>query len=103
MPLWPGGPKLGLGLWNSVAATVTVEGLLFVAGVAVYLTATRARDRIGSVGIWAYLVFLAALYAVSSNGAPPPSTTAVIVMGLAAPVIFTPIAWWIDRHRDVHA
>jgi hypothetical protein len=32
MPLYPGGPKLGLGLWNSVAGTVVVEGLMFVAG-----------------------------------------------------------------------
>lgn len=27
MPLYPGGPKLGLGLWNSVPATVAVEVL----------------------------------------------------------------------------
>ena len=30
LPLWPGGPKVGLGLWNSVPATIGVEVLLFV-------------------------------------------------------------------------
>jgi membrane-bound metal-dependent hydrolase YbcI (DUF457 family) len=26
LPLYPGGPRLGLGLWNSILATVIVEG-----------------------------------------------------------------------------
>src|SRR5262245_59300052 len=29
MPLYPGGPKLGLGLWNSAAGTVVVELTVF--------------------------------------------------------------------------
>src|SRR6266404_408716 len=28
LPLWPGGPKVGLGLWNSWAASISVELLL---------------------------------------------------------------------------
>lgn len=43
LPIYPGGPTVGLGLWNSAAGTVLVEGLMFVAGVAIYLTTTRAR------------------------------------------------------------
>ena len=31
LPLWPGGPEAGLGLWNSVPATFAVEGALLVA------------------------------------------------------------------------
>src|SRR5262245_49158462 len=35
MPLWPGrSPRLGLGLWNSIAATLVVEGTLFALGIA---------------------------------------------------------------------
>jgi len=41
MPLYPGGPRFGLGLWNSVPATLVVELVLFVAGAAIYLIATR--------------------------------------------------------------
>src|SRR5918995_2728329 len=29
LPLWPGGPKVGLGLWNSLEATALVEGAIF--------------------------------------------------------------------------
>ncbi len=28
LPLWPGGPEVGLGLWNSIPLTLLVEGLL---------------------------------------------------------------------------
>src|SRR5438093_2804021 len=44
MPIYPGGPKLGLGLWQSVAATVIVEIAMYAVGVWIYLRATRARD-----------------------------------------------------------
>ena len=27
LPLWPAGPKVGLGLWNSIPGTFIVEGL----------------------------------------------------------------------------
>src|SRR5438876_3490388 len=47
MPLYPGGPKLGLGLWNSVAATIAVEAAMFVVGVSMYAHATGAGDAVG--------------------------------------------------------
>src|ERR1700737_4860885 len=41
LPLWPGGPKVGLGLWNSTAGTIAVEAILFATGIAIYLRATK--------------------------------------------------------------
>jgi hypothetical protein len=59
MPLVPaGGPKVGLGLWNSVVATLVVEGLMFVTGVWLYVSGTRPRDGVGRYGLAAYVVFL---------------------------------------------
>lgn len=44
LPLAFGGEiRLGAGLWNSVTATIAVESGLFVAGIALYLDATRAK------------------------------------------------------------
>jgi LexA-binding, inner membrane-associated putative hydrolase len=98
MPLWPGGPKVGLGLWNSVAGTVLVEGAIFVLGVALYLQATRARDRVGRWALWALLVLLATIY-VGNLAAPPPSSAGTFAwVGLAA-WLFVPWGFWIDRHR----
>src|SRR6266545_7880417 len=49
MPLYPGGPKVGLGLWNSVGGTVIVESAIYIGGVWIYLRSTRARDRLGNI------------------------------------------------------
>jgi hypothetical protein len=34
MPVYPGGPRFGLGLWNSVAGTMAVELAMFAVGLA---------------------------------------------------------------------
>jgi hypothetical protein len=99
LQLAPGALKLGLGLWNSVAATVTVEGGLFAFGVFVYATATRARNRIGRVAFWALVVFLVAIYIANIVGPPPPSARAVSLVTLLM-WLFIPWAVWIDRNRE---
>lgn len=43
--------KLGLGLWNSIPLTIVIELALFGGGIASYLRATRARDRMGTWGL----------------------------------------------------
>jgi hypothetical protein len=100
LPLAPGGVKVGLGLWNSVPASLAVEGGLFVAGVAVYLVTTRARNRSGSIALWSLLAFLVVVYAGNVLGPPPPSASAIGVVGLAM-WLFLPWAAWIDRNREV--
>lgn len=100
LPLWPEGPRVGLGLWNSVPGTLAVEVLLFVAGLAIYLRATRAKDRIGSVGLWVLVAFVAVIYAANIMSPPPPNPEAIGWVGLAA-WLFVPWGWWIDRHRSV--
>src|SRR2546422_7227404 len=65
MPLYPGGPTVGLGLWNSVAGTVIIEGSMFVAGAWIYVTTTRARDAVGRYALWALLAFLLVSYVAS--------------------------------------
>lgn len=98
MPLWPGGPKVGLGLWNSVAGTVLVEGAIFALGVGLYLSATRARDRVGSWALWSLVGFLGLLYAANLASPPPPNVDSFAWVGLAA-WLFVPWGYWIDRHR----
>jgi membrane-bound metal-dependent hydrolase YbcI (DUF457 family) len=102
MPLWPRGPKLGLGLWNSIGGTMTVEILMFVVGVWIYAVSTRARDRIGSIGWWALVVVLLGFYTVDSlAGSPPPSVLVIWVSALVATAVILLWAGWVDGHRDV--
>jgi hypothetical protein len=99
MPVLIGGSlRVGLGLWNSYVATVLVEGLLFVAGLAIYLRSTTAVDRTGSVALWALAAFLVIIYAANLAGPPPPSGMAAAWSALAMWLL---VAWgyWIDRHR----
>lgn len=95
-----GGPLVGLGLWNSVAATVVVETLLFAAGVALYARSTQARDRIGSVGLWCLVGFLFLVSFGNLLGPPPPSAQAVawVAQSMWLLVLW---AYWVDRHRTV--
>jgi hypothetical protein len=99
MPLTIGGnARLGLGLWNSIAATVAVEGSLFAAGVWVYARTTRALDRTGTWSFIGLVLFLIVVYVANVLGPPPPSIAAV---AWSAQAIWLLVAWgyWIDRHR----
>lgn len=102
MPLYPGGPKFGLGLWNSLGGTLAVELPLFLAGTAIYFRTTRARDNIGTAATFILLALLLAIYAgdIMSDAAPP-SATAIGIAGVAGAAIFTAWSWWADRHREV--
>ena len=100
LPLFPGGGvRVGLGLWNSIPATMILEGGLFAAGVWIYVRATRARDRVGAWSFWAFVVFLAVAYVSDAFGSPPPSARFLAWFSLALWLI--PLwALWFDRHRE---
>ena len=101
LPLWPGGPKVGLGLWNYPAVTILIESAMFVAGVWIYASMTRARNRIGKAALGAYVLVLAALYiADAGSKSTPPSITVVVLTAIVA-WLFVPWAYWIDTNREV--
>ncbi len=93
---------VGFGLWNSVALTIVIEGLIFVLGVWMYLRTTTSTNRRGSWGLWGLLIFLAAIYVTNLAGPPPPDAQAIGYTGLAQWLL---VAWgyWVDgnrRHRN---
>jgi hypothetical protein len=99
LPIAPGvATRVGLGLWSSLPGTLIVESLVFGAGVLLYARATRARDRAGSYGLWALVVFLAIIYAANLFGPPPPSVPAIAWAGQAQWLIVV-LGFWVDRHR----
>jgi hypothetical protein len=100
MPWYPGGPKIGLGLWNYPLATVAIEGAMFVAGLAVYLRATRARDRVGTWAIWILVALLVIAYGASLAGGEPPPENAIAIGAIAGAALIIAISAWADRHRQ---
>jgi len=100
LPLYPGGPRFGLGLWNSIIATVIVEGLMYTIGVWIYLRVTRPKDRIGKWGLLAFVVAAAAFYVANIFSPPPPSVRLLGIGALVLSSLFVVWAWWADRHRE---
>ena len=100
MPIWPDGPKVGLGLWNSLPATLVVEFALFGIGAWLYARAAPARDRIGTVSFRAFVAALTIIYLASVFGPPPPSERALAITGVLG-WLFVAWGYWIERHRSV--
>ena len=100
MPLTPlpGSTRVGLGLWNSLPASLAVEFAVFAGGVAVYLGATRAR----SIAAWTLVVTLAMIFLASTFGPPPPSAAAV-AWSAEAMWLLVAWGWWADRSRSADA
>ena len=103
MPLYPGGPRFGLGLWNSISGTMLVELLMLAAGVGLYMRVTRARDGIGRYAFLGYVVLLLALYIGDRFSSLPSHAAEIAWSGIIAEVILIPWAWWFDHHRNLRA
>ena len=99
MPIYPGGPKYGLGMWHSLPLTISVEYVLFAAGIALYVSATRAKDKAGNLALWSLIGVLGVLYLASLFGPPPPSVQALAWSAIG---IWLTVPWaaWADRHRQ---
>jgi hypothetical protein len=99
LALLPGGQtRVGLGLWNSLPATVFVEVLFFGGGLLIYLSCTRARDKAGRFGFWTLIFFLFFAWVSTLFVGPPPNVASLAWGGLA---MWLTALWggWADRHR----
>ena len=100
LPLGLGGNTyFGLGLWNSLVGTIVIEVGLFALGIALYLQATKAKDRIGLIGFWTLVVLLGLIYVGNLFGPPPPEMSMIAIAGNAS-WLFVIWAYWVDRHRE---
>ena len=100
MPLVPwGGPRFGLGLWESKPATIATEAILLAAGVGLYLSGTRAKSWLGHLSLGSLLALLALAYWSAVIGPPPPSEHAIALFGLVG-FVFIPWAMWIEATHE---
>ena len=65
--------RWGLGIWNSIPATLAIEGALFTAALAYYVRRTR------------------------------PSVQAIAWAGLTGGIITALLGYWLDRHRALRS
>ncbi len=99
LQLYPGGEvRVGLGVWNSVPASIALEVLFFGSGVGIYVACTRARDNAGGYGFWGLIAFLFLGWVSTLFAGAPPSVAALAWGGIAM-CLTAPWGWWADRHR----
>lgn len=100
LPLWPRGQaRAGLGLWNSWPGALSAEALVSGAGLWLYISTTRAKDRVGLYAFWALMSFLVLGYMASLFAGAPPSTTA-LAWGALPMWLIVLWGWWADKHRE---
>ena len=99
MPLVPGGRGFGAGLWTSVGATLLVEGGMWLAAIALYVTSTRAKQRIGVYAFWIGALLLTTAWYNNIAGSPPPHPRAAPVASLVFFSLVIVWAYWLDAKR----
>jgi hypothetical protein len=99
LPLWPGpSPRFGLGLWYSIPLTLLVEGLMWAAGIAIYLRGGARPTRTAHVAFWSLVAVSTILWASGPWSPPPPSVQALGWFALIGWVV-VPWAAVADRRR----
>jgi hypothetical protein len=98
LPLYPGGARYGLGLWNSVPLTVVIEAAMFVAGTWLYARATRAREGHRQCAFVTLVIVLLVSYAGNIISTPP-SITAVWSGSMIGFLLLLGGAVWVERNR----
>jgi membrane-bound metal-dependent hydrolase YbcI (DUF457 family) len=103
LPLTPFGEyKVGLGLWNHVAIALILEAIIFLAGVYIYASFTKAKNRIGSWGLWILVILLLALTVNNTFGPPPSDSIMTLFVSFVALMgVIISLAYWIDRNREI--
>ena len=99
LPLFPGlGPKMGMGLWNSVVATMLLELAFLATGLVIYIRATSPINRRGTWLLATLAAFLVLVQLANVFGPPPPNVSSIGMAGLAMWLL---VGWgyWIDRNR----
>lgn len=89
--------KIGLGLWNFTLASYTVEAILLVAGLWIYLRSTKSIASSGKYGLPVLSVVLLILNAVSTFGSPPANMEYFAVTMLTVYFGVIAAAFWLDR------
>jgi len=100
MPLAPGvKPLLGLGLWNSIPATVIVEGGAWLAAIILYVRATKSKNWTGVLAFWIGIALLTVSWLGNITAGIDPNPVRAGVNGLVFFSLMIAWAYWMNRAR----
>lgn len=91
---------IGLGLWNYMYLAMSVEIILFLVGLIIYINSTVSISLTGKYGIYIFAVLLIAAGFVSQLMFPKPeSGIEVAGSALLSVILVILTAYWLDRKR----
>jgi hypothetical protein len=94
------GPKVGLGLWNSFAGSVAVELVLFLAGLILYLRATKPRRALSYLPLSLFILYSAFMFTGWLLGTIPENLTVVYISSGIMMIMYLALAYWTDYLRE---
>ncbi len=99
LPLYPGGPMVGFGLWKYKMLVFALESLMYAGGVYLYTSVTAPQNKVGNYGFWGLVLFLYLIHLGNIFGPPP---TDVSGIGWAGQLQWLFVAWafWVDGNRQ---
>ena len=99
LALWPGGEKVGLGLWQYGSLSLGLEVGLLTIGMVIYLAKTRAHNMIGTMMPLLLVALLIGAQLYGHFGPVPANIETVAISGLTSYIIFIVLAAIVDRTR----
>jgi membrane-bound metal-dependent hydrolase YbcI (DUF457 family) len=87
----------GLGLWNSLPATIVVEGGFWLLAIILYVRATRPANRAGVYAFWPVVAFLTFVWVTNVKKGPPPPEA--VIGSLIFFTLLVAWAYWMNRAR----
>lgn len=90
--------KLGLALWDHMSLALTLEMLLVVAGLILYLKRTGGTGY-NSFGILVLIIIFSVLTVVGMTSSVPPNLTVLAVSWIVTPLVLSGIASLLDRNK----
>lgn len=102
MPLAPGVPRVfGFGLWNSLPATLIVEGGFWLVAIIVYVRATRSRHWASLYVFWLVSALLTVAWLGNMRAGIDPNPVRAGINGLIFFSLVVVWAYWMNRMRPI--
>lgn len=102
MPLAPGiSARFGLGLWNSIPATLIVEGGFWLFAVILYVRATVPKNRAGTYAFWVGIGLITLLWYGNLRQGMDPDPLKAGIGGLIGFSLMIVWSYWMNRVRLV--
>ena len=87
----------GLMLWDSLPATIIVEGGFWLAALIIYVRATHAKNWAGRYAFWLVVAFLTLAWVSNIRKGPPPPEQ--VIGSLVFFLLLIAWAYWMNRVR----